>query len=250
MPKFFPSISPELGEWALKQPVFFTGSAPIAGRHVNISPKGLPSSTFTIFSPNSCGYMDATGSGAETISHIYENRRCTIMFCSFGPSPRIMRFFCTGRVVEWDTPEFEVLLGKMGKKRIDAARAIIMLDVWKVQTSCGYGVPKLTTSSLGDTEKGYEAAFLDRDTLGHWASNKVERNEVTEYRLMNNTWSLDGIPGLMSARRDSGQWLWIEDGKAFLRRANSQPGTLVVGIIIGVLLSLFVQLVRNYLYTA
>jgi hypothetical protein len=132
MPKFYDSIPDELAEWAMKQPVFFTASAPLTGKHVNISPKGLPSSTMAILSPNSVAYLDCAGSGAETIAHVYENGRLTIMFCSFGASPRIMRFFCKGRVVEWDLPEFEVLLEKMGKKRIDAARAIIVLDVFKV----------------------------------------------------------------------------------------------------------------------
>src|SRR3954452_12005867 len=117
MPKFYDSIPDHLADWASKQPVFFTASAPLVGKHVNISPKGLPSATFTIFSPNTAAYVDATGSGAETISHLYENGRVTIMFCSFGESPRIMRFFCKGRVVEWDRPEFESLLSKMGKKR-------------------------------------------------------------------------------------------------------------------------------------
>jgi hypothetical protein len=133
MPKFYDSISDDLAAWALKQPVFFTASAPLTGKHVNISPKGLPSSTFTIFSPNSAAYVDATGSGSETIAHVYENGRVTIMFCSFGATPRIMRFFCKGSVVEWDQPEFEVLLAKMGKKRIDGARAVIKLDVFKVE---------------------------------------------------------------------------------------------------------------------
>lgn len=132
MPKFYESISDDLAEWAMKQPVFFTASAPLTGRHINISPKGLPSSTFSILSPNTAAYVDATGSGSETISHVYENGRVTIMFCSFGVTPRIMRFFCTGRVIEWDQPEFETVLARMGKKRIDGARAIIYLDVFKV----------------------------------------------------------------------------------------------------------------------
>jgi hypothetical protein len=132
MVQFFDSITPELGKWVMKQQVFFTASAPLAGKHVNISPKGLPSSTFTIFSPNSAAYVDATGSGAETISHIYENGRVTIMFCSFEKSPRIMRFFCKGRVVEWDQKEFEPLIARMGKGKIEGARAVILLDVFKV----------------------------------------------------------------------------------------------------------------------
>lgn len=104
MPKFYDSISNHLADWAMRQPVFFTASAPLIGRHVNISPKGMPSATMKILSPNSLAYIDATGSGSETIAHIYENGRVTIMFCSFGATPRIMRFFCTGRVVEWDRP--------------------------------------------------------------------------------------------------------------------------------------------------
>ena len=54
------------------------------------------------------------------------------MFCSFAKSPRIIRFFCKGSVVEWDDARFEGLLGKMGKKRVEGARAVILLDVFKV----------------------------------------------------------------------------------------------------------------------
>ena len=54
------------------------------------------------------------------------------MFCSFGVSPRIMRFFCTGHVVEWDQPSFATILLKMAKKKLEGARAVILLDVWKV----------------------------------------------------------------------------------------------------------------------
>ena len=43
-----------------------------------------------------------------------------------------MRFFCKGSVVEWDDARFEGLVGKMGKKRVEGARAVILLDVFKV----------------------------------------------------------------------------------------------------------------------
>ena len=56
------------------------------------------------------------------------------MFCSFARSPRIVRFFCIGRVVEWDDVRFEPLLRKMGKKRVEGARAVILLDVYKVSS--------------------------------------------------------------------------------------------------------------------
>ena len=68
------------------------------------------------------------------------------MFCSFGPSPQIMRLFCKGRVVEkWDQ-HYQELRAKMATENGDevdltGARAIIVLKVKKVQTSCGFGVP-------------------------------------------------------------------------------------------------------------
>lgn len=120
---------------ALAQQIFFTASAPLTGKHVNLSPKGLPSTTFSIFDPKHASYVDATGSGSETISHLYENGRITIMFCSFSATPRILRFFCMGTVVEWDEPSFEPLIRKMGKERIAGARAVILLDVFKVGIS-------------------------------------------------------------------------------------------------------------------
>lgn len=55
------------------------------------------------------------------------------MFNSFDTSPRIMRLFCKGRVVENGKSEFNDLLKRMGEgKGIVGARAIILLDVWKV----------------------------------------------------------------------------------------------------------------------
>lgn len=116
----------------MKQPCFFTASAPLRGQHINLSPKGLPSTSFSILNPNLVGYVDATGSGIETISHIQENGRCTIMFCSFDASPRIMRLFCTGRVVPWDHPQFDEWRKRMGNKHFEGMRAVILLDVWKV----------------------------------------------------------------------------------------------------------------------
>lgn len=55
------------------------------------------------------------------------------MFCSFLTTPRILRFFCRGRVVEWDQPGFEGLIRRMGKEKIEGARAVILLDVFKVR---------------------------------------------------------------------------------------------------------------------
>lgn len=135
MVKFYESLSPDLSDWCMSQPLFYIASAPRYGDHVNISPKGLPSTTFSILSPNKAAYIDATGSGAETIAHLYENGRCTIMFCSFEKVPRILRLFCRGRVVEFWDEEFGVLTRQMGMEVPVGARAVIVLDIFKVCVS-------------------------------------------------------------------------------------------------------------------
>lgn len=157
-----------------------------------------------------------------------------------------MRFFCTGRVVEWDTSEFEKLIDKMGKKRVDGARAVIVLTVWKVQTSCGYGVPRIKQGEMDVVKGKEEEAFQDRETLGHWAGKQVERNEMGVYQLKNNLRSLDGLPGLKSARRDAAERVWVEDARAKAGRIWRQREALVAGIFIGVLVAFLGGLLRAF----
>ena len=71
------------------------------------------------------------------------------MFCSFATNPRILRFFCKGRVVEYDKPEFGRLLEKMGKKEVQGARAVIVLDVWKASSSTERIMPTRLSSKAG-----------------------------------------------------------------------------------------------------
>ncbi|KAL8731206.1 MAG: hypothetical protein Q9166_003614, partial [cf. Caloplaca sp. 2 TL-2023] len=241
---------------ALAQPVFFTASAPLTGSHVNVSPKGLPSTTFTILTPNAAAYIDATGSGSETVSHVYENGRVTIMFCSFEASPRILRFFCWGEVVEWNDPQFGSWIGRMGKERVNGARAVVGLKVWKVaseqvQTSCGYGVPYLASLSRDDVEavevgKKQTLELKDRETMGHWASKRIEENALRVYQQKNNAYSLDKLPGLRIAIRDSGQSVWWAKTTAWLRRIRGQSEAFGVGMIVGIIALLLAQILAKY----
>jgi hypothetical protein len=68
MVTFYDELTPELTEFINAQQVFFTGSAPlhIPRSHVNVSPKGLADSTFTVVNPKRVWYQDATGSGNES----------------------------------------------------------------------------------------------------------------------------------------------------------------------------------------
>ncbi|KAK2880692.1 hypothetical protein FQN49_000461 [Arthroderma sp. PD_2] len=206
MVQYYPSISPDHQEWILKQPVYFVASAPSRGKHVNISPKGLPASSLAILTPNKAAYLDATGSGNETISHLRENGRITIMFCSFGPAPRILRLFCTGNVVEYNDPAFRPWLSDMGLAEgyIVGVRAVITLDIFLVQTSCGYGVPRLALHT--DAATGEVKPYLqDRETISEWGEKKSVKNELFKYQREWNAESLDGLPGMRTALEARGK---------------------------------------------
>lgn len=260
--KLYPSLSDDLAEWAQRQPVFFTGSAPTHGPHINVSPKGLADSHFAVLSPNQCAYIDRTGSGCETIAHSYENGRLCLMFMSFGPAPRIMRLFCTSSVVEWDDPRFQDLVRKIakGKREVfDGARAVIICDIWEAQTSCGFAVPRIKQGIYSpdedqpstpiedilrqgidrDQEKLDElAVFEARPTLDKWEGNMVEAGKMIKYQAENNASSMDGLPGLRAARRDVGQKLWLVDAQAWARRIAAEKEALAVGFGIAILLYL------------
>lgn len=254
MVKYYPSLNENHVEFITAQPLFFVASAPWAGDHINVSPKGHPSRTFSILGANTVAYLDATGSGCETISHIYENGRVTIMFCSFGSSPQIMRLFCKGRVVEkWDQ-HYQELRAKMATENGDevdvtGARAIIVLKIKKVQTSCGFGVPMIDNSkttpgdSTGDavTMVEHEEDTTDhegwkpRETMDSWARKMLEKQELLDYQKRANHQSLDGLPGMKSAQRALDQNLAIEDTKAWFRKISRQQDAICFGIGVGIL---------------
>jgi hypothetical protein len=247
MVKFFPAIDENHAEFIKKQSIFFVASAPLAGDHVNVSPKGHPARSFAILDPNQVAYLDGTGSGCETISHVYENGRVTVMLCSFDASPCIMRLFCRGRVVEKGDREFEELRARMAAStgsdvEFTGGRAIILLRVFKVQTSCGFAVPMVGPSE--DSESGTEESkdlesgkrFTGRKTLDQWASKMSEKNALLGYQKSWNYKSLDGLTGMKSARRARGQWMLLEDFKAWARRVGRQWEALLMGVLMTLLI--------------
>src|SRR4051794_35026102 len=120
------------------QPMFFVATAPLDDEgHVNVSPKGL--ATFAVLGPTRVAYLDLTGSGAETIAHVRENGRITIMFCAFEGAPSICRVYGRGTVHEVGSDGYDELLANFTE--LVGARAIVDVDVTRVSASCGYAVP-------------------------------------------------------------------------------------------------------------
>jgi hypothetical protein len=165
MGQFYETVPDSLVQWIAQQKMFWVATAPLsASGHVNVSPKG--GLYFGLLDNKTFWYLDLTGSGNETISHLYEpaNARITVMFSAFDGPPRIVRLFGHGRVLESPTPAFNDFVKKHDIKTVPGSRAIILVDVHQVGSSCGFSVP-----------------FYDfrefRTALNDFFKNKVERFE-------------------------------------------------------------------------
>ena len=169
-------INEKLQAFIASQHIFFVASAPLSREgHVNLSPKGLDS--FRVLSPHRVAYMDIISSGNETSAHLLENGRITFMFCSFEGSPNILRLYGTGRTVLPGGPEWSELASHFTV--YPSSRQIIVADITRVQTSCGYGVPL------------YEYRG-ERDQHFKWAEHQG-RSGLEAYRHDHNLVSLDGL---------------------------------------------------------
>ena len=175
MANFFPDLNDKLIAFIREQHMFFVATA-AKGGHINLSPKGMD--TFRVLSPKLVAYLDLTGSGAETAAHVLADGRITMMFCSFGDKPLILRIYGRGEIVRpgddrWDAlaKEFPALPG---------TRQIILAHLDSLQTSCGFAVPR------------YQL-IEERPMLSEWCVKKGEGG-LAEYRAKKNRTSIDGLP--------------------------------------------------------
>lgn len=187
MGKVYAGIDEPLEAWLRAQRMFFVATAPLAadGR-VNCSPKGLD--TLRVTAPDEVVWLDVGGSGIETVAHLKENGRIVLMFCAFEGAPRIVRLHGRGEVIERRHPEFDRLLAAFPPPPV--CRAIVRVRVARVADSCGWGVP-----------------FYDyrgeRDDIARAVAGRTRAQLVAQAKRQ-NSFSLDGLPGLDELQEDDG----------------------------------------------
>jgi hypothetical protein len=175
MGKRFTEISDTLKGFIERQKIFFVGTAACDGR-INVSPKGMD--TLRVLDKNHVVWLNLTGSGNETATHLLENDRITLMFCAFEGNPMILRLYGHARLIHDGDKEWHSLISIFPP--MVGARQIIDIDVDLVQTSCGMGVPNYVFQG-------------EREGLTQWAE-KIGRDGIKEYWKKNNQVSLDGKP--------------------------------------------------------
>lgn len=179
MGKPFAAITESVRQFIESQHIFFVASAPLSREgHVNLSPKGLD--TFRILGETTVAYLDLTGSGIETVSHLRENARITLMFCSFQGPPKILRIYGRGRAVQPGDAEFATLLAHFHEHV--GTRSVVVVEIRRIADSCGYGIPLFR----------YEG---NRNQLAAWATNRGP-DGLAKYRDERNRTSIDGLAGL------------------------------------------------------
>lgn len=174
----FKVISAEHRAFIERQHVFFVATA-ASKSHINLSPKGLD--TLRVVDDRTLVYLDLTGSGNETAAHLKADGRLTMMFCAFAGPPLILRLYGRGCVLPRGGREYTQFLRDhfSGEERL-GARQMAVLNVERVQTSCGYAVPNLVFES-------------ERSGLDNWSAKKGEAG-LAQYRQENNAVSIDGLP--------------------------------------------------------
>ena len=180
MGKVHPAIDQRLRTFVEAQPVYFVATAPLSGDgHVNLSPKG-GTGTLVVLDPHTIAYLDLTASGAETIAHLRENGRITVMVCAFAGAPTIVRLQGTGRVVAPHDDGFGDLVARFPAH--PAVRSVVVVDVTRGSDSCGFAVPRM--------EYVGERSVLDE------VNGRKTEEAVQAYRAAKNRRSIDGLPAV------------------------------------------------------
>ncbi|AYF27652.1 MULTISPECIES: pyridoxamine 5'-phosphate oxidase family protein [Micromonospora] len=186
MGKTYERIDGRLRDFIEAQPMFFVATAPLSGDGtVNLSPKGLRG-CLAVLDEHTVAYLDFAGSNAETIAHLRENGRVTLMWCAFAGPPNIVRVHGRGEPVFRDDPRWPGLLTHFPD--IDPGphglRAVIVVHAELIRDTCGYAVPFMTYDADRDLHERRFAREDDASLSAYFAG----KDHVAT--------SIDGLPGL------------------------------------------------------
>ncbi|MFJ9029947.1 pyridoxamine 5'-phosphate oxidase family protein [Streptomyces sp. NPDC102274] len=193
MAKRYERIDGRIRTFIEEQPVFFTATAPLTDDgHVNLSPKGR-AGTLVVIDDLTLAYLDFGGSGAETIAHLRENGRITLMWCAFTGTPKVLRVHGRGEPVFRDDPRWGAYIHLFADADGPGARAIVVIHAERVSDACGFAVPFMDYRE----ERTQHAEHLGRKSDEEFAAYCEQKDHVGV--------SLDGLPALplpLPARAD------------------------------------------------
>lgn len=186
MGKTYERIDGRIRTFIEEQHIFFTATAPLDGEGtVNLSPKGV-SGSFAVIDELTVAYLDFAGSNAETVAHLRENGRITLMWCAFQGPPNIVRVHGRGEPVFRDDPRFGPLLTHF--PGVDPGphglRAVIVVRAELIRDTCGFAVPFMSY----DEDRPLHAQRFAREDDASLSAYFEKKEHIAT--------SIDGLPGL------------------------------------------------------
>ena len=180
MAKTYDALDDRLIAFIKAQKLFFVATAPLSAQgSVNLSPKGYDS--LAVIDARTVAYVDLGGSGIETLAHVRENGRLTLMFCAFEGAASILRLYGRGEAVNFDEPGFAEKMALF--PTFERARSVITLHIERIADSCGWGVPFMDFKG----ERNQLLRHIDHRPEAEWRERRYEGNAT----------SIDGLPGLV-----------------------------------------------------
>lgn len=179
MADFFPTLTDAHRAFIARQPIFFVATA-AEGARINLSPKGYDA--FRVIDDATVAYLDLGGSGNETQAHLAADGRITIMFCAFDNPALILRIYGRGVAVLPQDAGFDDLAARF--PRLAGVRQIFVIRIDSVQTSCGWGVPRMTLEK-------------ERHTLVKYHAQQDPATRMA--RIAGRDRSIDGLPQRVQA---------------------------------------------------
>lgn len=155
-------------EFIADQKMFFIASSS-NGYEVNLSPRGYD--CFRIINDNEAFFLDYAGSGNRTARDIKNDGELTLMFCSFGEKPKIIRLFCKGELIE----NFDSTIQQyFASEDLQGMRRFVKLYIYCVEHSCGMSVPRYDFIS-------------ERSELKEWCRDGANNGDLDEYIRQHET---------------------------------------------------------------
>ena len=173
----FDKLNSEIINFMQNQHIYFCATAGYEG-YVNVSPRDTK--TLKILNDNKIVWLNFTGSGNETSTHIQENGRMTLMYCAFEGDALMLKIYGKAKVYHPRDQKYQELISYFdGYEEFVGNRQIFELDIELVITSCGEGVP-------------YFEYKGEREALKIW-SEKKGKDGIKEYWKENNSISINEV---------------------------------------------------------
>jgi hypothetical protein len=192
MGKVLSELTSKEEKFIASQKVFFVATAALSkDHHVSVSPKANDG-TFIVIDKLTVAYADYTGSGAEAAAHVLQNQRMTIMFCNIEQGlPNILRLFGHAELILPDNNTSASIVNKFPSSVTQNCgfRAIYILHIHRISTSCGYSLPIMD--------------FVKFRTTLTECNEREGKEGVFKYKTLKNSYSIDGLPSLALLRKDA-----------------------------------------------